>query len=60
MLPWSYEHNDGLTTCLECGVQWSGDTPLGRCPTCEEAWSAYRRASQQPTKETPYATPAQR
>ena len=45
---------DGLTTCLECGVQWAGDTPpgscpgqaLGRCSTCEEAWRQYRLASE--------------
>ena len=46
---------DGLTTCVECGVQWYGDTPLGRCPTCEEAWSAYRRASEAVGIEYQYA-----
>ena len=40
----SYE-NFGLTTCTDCGVQWAGEEPVGRCERCEEAWSDYLRVS---------------
>jgi hypothetical protein len=43
---------DGLTTCLECGVQWCGERAYGRCATCEAAWEAYRRAWEAPDDPT--------
>jgi hypothetical protein len=47
MSPRDSEADDGLTTCLECGLRYAideaGNTPTGRCPLCEEVWRQYRK-----------------
>jgi hypothetical protein len=48
MCPHDSEDADGLTTCLECGMQWCGEPSLGRCALCEAAWEAYRLAWETP------------